>query len=68
MARLTHFAHPQGWTKGESVVKIGDRKVQVERECRSASPAGQAIDGQITFVEFTSEAHRDQWLKWWRKP
>jgi hypothetical protein len=67
-AKLAHFAHPQGWNKGEAM-----------RFCASPSGApavapeqSPPVDllghcEQTPFLAFTNESYRDQWLRWWRK-
>lgn len=77
--KLTHFAHPRGWEKGEQVNPVVRQgKPAVERDATifeapytpmdmfedAPPPDG---DKDITFLVFTTAAHRDQWLKWWSK-
>jgi hypothetical protein len=62
MSKLTHFAHPKGWEKGEPV---GGTEMAGKA---AVAPLREMPAGVVRYVSFVSEARRDQWLKWWRKP
>jgi hypothetical protein len=63
MSKLTHFAHPRGWTKGEPMLVC-----ESGSGCPALMPIRIEATSVILFLAFTNEDARKQWLKWWRKP
>lgn len=65
MSKLTHYAHPRGWIKGEPMMGNPDRPFAVT-PVRIWNSDDLPTD-HATILSFTTAAVRDQWLKWWGK-